>query len=165
MALLEILQYPDPRLHIKAERVTKIDDEIRRIVDDMYETMYHAKGVGLAATQVGINLQIFTADASEERDQPVCVLNPEILNKSGSRADGEGCLSVVGFYDKVKRAETLRLRGMRLNGEVFEEEADGFWAHIIQHETDHLNGILFINHLSRLKQTRIRDKILKDQRG
>src|SRR3990167_5755229 len=165
MAMLDILQYPDPRLRTKAKPVTKVDDDLRRIVDDMYETMYHAKGVGLAATQVGINWRIFTMDASEERDQPMCVINPDSLSKEGKRSEGEGCLSVQGAYDTLDRAAKVRLRGMDIDGKLFELEADDLMAHCIQHEVDHLNGLLFINHLSKLKQDRIRAKILKAQRG
>jgi peptide deformylase len=164
MALLEILHYPDPRLHIKAKLVQQIDASIRALIDDMYETMYHANGVGLAATQVGINWRIFTMDVSEARDQKMCVINPEILHKDGVRLEGEGCLSVPGAYDTVERAATVRLRGMNLEGEIFELDADGLMAHCIQHEVDHLNGVLFINHLSRLKQERIRKKIEKMKR-
>src|SRR5690348_17133164 len=115
MALLKILHYPDPRLHIKAKPVAAIDDAIHKIVEDMYETMYDAKGVGLAATQVGIDLRIFTMDVSEDHSQKMCVINPEIMSISGEeRFDGEGCLSVPGAYDKVARAEKVRLRGMDL---------------------------------------------------
>lgn len=164
MALLEILQFPDPRLRVKAQPVSKINHEIRKMIDDMYETMYHAQGVGLAATQVGIYLRFFTMDVSETRDQPICVFNPEILSKEGSRFEGEGCLSVPGAYDKVKRAAKVCMRGMDVDGKTFEWDADGLMAHCIQHEVDHLNGMLFIDHLSRLKQERIRKKIEKTQR-
>jgi peptide deformylase len=164
MALLEILKYPDPRLRIKAQPVTKVDDTLRRIVDDMYETMYAVHGIGLAATQVNIHQQIFTMDISEARDQRVCVLNPEIISKNGVQYESEGCLSVGGAYDKVERALTVRLRGMDLEGGTIEWEAEGLMATCIQHEVDHLNGILFIDHLSRLKQDRIRKKIDKSRR-
>jgi len=166
MAILEILKYPDPRLRIKAQPVTKIDDALRRIVADMYETMYDAQGVGLAATQVDIHQQIFTMDISESRDQPFCVLNPEITDKEGVQFDAEGCLSVgAGVYDKVQRALKVRLRGMDLSGKIIELAAEGLMATCIQHEIDHLNGILFIDHLSRLKQDRIRKKIEKSKKG
>lgn len=165
MAILEILQYPDPRLRIKAQPVTKVDDALRKQVDDMYETMYDAKGVGLAATQVNIHLRLFTMDVSETRDQPVCVVNPEIVHQEGTQYEGEGCLSVGGgAYDKVERAFKVRLRGTDLDGKPLEIEAEGLMAVCFQHELDHLNGILFIDHLSRLKQQRIRDKIAKDKR-
>jgi len=163
MALLEILQYPDPRLRIKAKPVTEITEELRKQVEDMYETMYHSKGVGLAGTQVNIHLQVFVMDVSEDRGQKCCVINPEIISQSGMRLEAEGCLSVIGAHDKVKRAEKVHMRGMNLDGDIVEWHADGLMAHCIQHEIDHLNGILFIDHLSRLKQERIRKKIEKTQ--
>ena len=162
MAILEILKYPDPRLKIKAEPITAIDDELRRIVEDMYETQYANNGVGLAATQVNIHRRIFAMDVSETRDDRICVLNPEIIHGEGIQYEGEGCLSVGGgAYDKVERAAKVTLRGMNLEGEIFEMDAEGLMAVCIQHEVDHLNGILFIDHLSRLKQERIRHKIEK----
>lgn len=165
MAILEILQFPDPRLRTKAKPVDKVEEKIRRQVDDMYETMYHAKGVGLAATQVNIHLQIFTMDISETRDQRICVLNPEIIHKEGIQYEGEGCLSVgAGAFDKVERAMKVHMRGMDLDGKPIELEAEGLMAVCIQHEIDHLNGILFIDHLSRIKQDRIRTKIEKANR-
>lgn len=165
MALLEILKFPDPRLRTKARPVDSIDDELRRIVDDMYETMYESHGVGLAGTQVNIHQRIFTMDVSETRDQRICVLNPEILYQEGIQYEGEGCLSVGGgAYDKVERAQKVKLRGMDMDGKTFELEAEGLMAVCIQHEIDHLNGILFIDHLSRLKQERIRTKIIKSER-
>jgi len=165
MALLEILQYPDPRLRIKAQPVTKVDDALRKQVEDMYETMYDAKGVGLAATQVNIHLQLFTMDITEARDQPSCIINPEIIHKEGLQYEGEGCLSVGGAaYDKVERAMKVVLRGQDLDGKPLEITAEGLMAVCFQHELDHLNGILFIDHLSRLKQQRIKAKIEKDKR-
>lgn len=165
MAILEILQYPDPRLRIKAEPVTKVDDALRKQVEDMYETMYDAKGVGLAATQVNIHLRLFTMDVSETRDQRSCIVNPEIIHQEGVQYESEGCLSVGGgAYDKVERAMKVRLRGTDLEGKPVEIEAEGLMAVCFQHELDHLNGILFIDHLSRLKQQRIKDKIAKDKR-
>ncbi|EKD70620.1 MAG: peptide deformylase [uncultured bacterium] len=164
MAILEILQYPDPRLRIKAALVTKVDDDLLRQIDDMYETMYVAKGVGLAATQVNIHQQIFVMDISQERDQKVCVLNPEIIHKEGIQYESEGCLSVAGAYDKVERALKVRMRGIGLDMKPIEIEAEDLLAVCIQHEIDHLNGILFIDHLSRLKQDRIRKKIDKNNR-
>lgn len=162
MALLEILQFPDPRLRTVATPVTKVDDELRRIVDDMYETMYHAQGLGLAGTQVNVHKRLFTMDLSENRNEPVCVLNPEILSKEGKQFDYHGCLSVgAGISDKIERAAKLRLRGMDLDGKTFEWDLEELAAICIQHEVDHLNGILFIDHLSRLKQARVREKIKK----
>src|SRR3990167_8626393 len=164
MALLEILHYPDPRLRIEAKVVNKIDDDIRQIVADMYETMYAKNGVGLAATQVGIHLRIFVMDVSETRNERITVINPEILMREGKQADTEGCLSVVGAYDHVERAAKLRFRGMDIQGQLFELDATELMAACVQHEVDHLNGKLFIDHLSRLKQERIRKKIEKNKR-
>lgn len=164
MAVLEILQFPDPRLRTKAALVTEIDAALRLIVDDMYETMYAAEGIGLAATQVNVHRQIFTMDLSESRDQPICVLNPEIIYKEGTQFETEGCLSVGGrAYDYVTRALKVKLRGMDLDGKTIELEAESLMASCIQHEIDHLNGILFIDHLSKLKQSRIRKKIEKQK--
>lgn len=164
MALLEILKFPDPRLKTVAEPITEINDELKQIVADMIETMYDANGVGLAGTQVNIHKRIFTMDASETRDQPIVVLNPEILSREGKGGNAEGCLSVPSAYDKVDRAATVRLRGMDMNGETFEWDTEGLMAHVIQHEVDHLNGLLFIDHLSKLKRDRIKAKIEKSQR-
>lgn len=164
MAILEILKYPDPRLRTKAKPVTKVDAELRRQVDDMYETMYESKGVGLAATQVNIHLQLFTMDVSETRDQRICVINPEIISAEGIQYEAEGCLSVTDAYDNVERALKVRLRGTDLDGKPIEFDAENLMAVCIQHEIDHLNGILFIDHLSRLKQERIRKKTEKAQR-
>lgn len=165
MALLEILQFPDPRLRTIATPVTKVDDELRKMVEDMYETMYEKHGLGLAGTQVNIHKQIFTMDLSEERNKPVCVLNPEIISKEGTQYDYHGCLSVgAGVSDKIPRAAKLRLRGMDLDGKPFEWDLEGVAAICIQHEVDHLNGKLFIDHLSRLKFERVRKKIEKFQR-
>lgn len=165
MAVLEILKYPDPRLRVRAQPVTTIDDEIHHIVEDMYETMYAAQGVGLAATQVNIHKQIFTMDVSENHNERICVLNPEIIAREGTQFENEGCLSVGGgAYDRIERALKVRLRGMGLDGKIFELEAVDLMASCIQHEIDHLNGILFIDHLSRLKQDRIRTRIEKSKR-
>lgn len=165
MALLEILQFPDPRLRIKAEPITKIDDELRKMVDDMYETMYHHNGLGLAGTQVNIHKRLFTIDVSETRDKPFCVLNPEIISREGMQYDYHGCLSVgAGVSDKLERAGRVKMRGMDMNGNTFEWDVDGVTAICVQHEVDHLNGMLFIEHLSRMKQDRIRKKIEKAHR-
>ncbi|OGT47642.1 MAG: peptide deformylase [Gammaproteobacteria bacterium RIFCSPHIGHO2_12_FULL_41_20] len=164
MAILSVLQYPDPLLRRKAKPVVDINDEIKAIVADMYETMEVEHGVGLAATQVGITWRIFVMDVSNTRDQRICAINPEILSREGTQQDEEGCLSVghgLGVYDKVQRAAKVRLRALDLDGNVFELDADKLMAACIQHEVDHLNGILFIDHLSRLKQERIRKKIEK----
>jgi peptide deformylase len=165
MALLEILKYPDPRLRTVAQPVTTIDDALRRIVDDMYETMYDKQGLGLAATQVNIHQRVFTMDLSETRDKPVCVINPEILSTEGIQYDYHGCLSVGGgVSDKIERVAKLRLRGMDLNGNLFELDMEELAAICVQHEIDHLNGKLFIDHLSKLKLDRIRKKLEKAKR-
>lgn len=161
MTVLDILQFPNPRLRIKAAPVTVVDEALRRQVDDMIETMYAAKGVGLAATQVDIHLQVFVMDVSESRDQAQCILNPEITHREGTQYESEGCLSVDGAYDKVERAEKVTLRGFTLDMQPIEIQAEGLMAVCFQHELDHLNGVLFIDHLSRLKQERIRKKIAK----
>jgi peptide deformylase len=165
MAVLEILTYPDPRLRIKAQPVAIVDAELHKMIEDMYETMYESKGVGLAATQVNIHKQLFTMDISEAQDQPLCLINPEIMSKSGTQFEGEGCLSVGGgAYDKIERAAKITVRAMNIEGKMFELEAEGLMAACIQHEMDHLNGVLFIDHLSKLKQERIRKKIEKAER-
>lgn len=165
MAILEILRFPDPRLRIKAQPIESIDAELHRIVEDMYETQYDARGVGLAATQVNIHRRLFTMDVSESRNERITILNPEIIHSEGIQYEGEGCLSVGGgAYDKVERAAKVRLRGMDMNGKVFEMDTEGLMAVCIQHEIDHLNGVLFIDHLSRLKQDRIKKKIEKEKR-
>lgn len=164
MALLEILRYPDPRLRIKAQPVTKVDDALRHIVEDMFETMYATQGIGLAATQVNVHQRLFTMDISETHDQRMCIVNPEIISREGEQYENEGCLSVGGAYDKVKRALKVKVRGMDLDGKSIELDAEGLMASCIQHEMDHLNGVLFIDHLSRLKMERIRKKIEKYER-
>lgn len=164
MAILPILQFPDPRLRIKAAPVTKVDAALRKQVEDMYETMYDARGIGLAATQVDIHLQIFTMDLSRDSNEPQCVLNPEIIHREGMQYEAEGCLSVQETYDKIERAFKVKMRGVDLDFKPIEIEAEGLLASCIQHELDHLNGVLFIDHLSRLKQERVRKKIDKIQR-
>lgn len=165
MAILDILQYPDPRLRKKAEPVTAFDAELKRKVDDMYETMYAKRGLGLAATQVNIHERIFTMDVSEEHNQPICVINPEIISQEGVQFDYHGCLSVgAGISDKIKRAAKIRIRAVDINGKPFELDTEGTTAICVQHEIDHLNGILFIDHLSALKLSRIRKKIEKFKR-
>lgn len=165
MALLNILKYPDPRLKIKAKPVTVVDDMFRKTVEDMYETMYEHQGVGLAATQVNIHERFFVMDISEKRNEPICIINPEILSQSGIQYDYHGCLSVGGgIADKLERAAYLRMRWMDLEGKIHEWDAEELLAICIQHEIDHLNGILFIDHLSRLKQARIRAKLEKNRR-
>jgi peptide deformylase len=165
MALLNILKYPDPRLRIKAQPAEQITDELRQMIDDMFETMYESQGVGLAATQANIHKRFFTMDVSEKQNERICILNPEIISREGIQYESEACLSVGGgAFDKVERALNVQLRYMNLEGKTVELSATGLMAACIQHEMDHLDGVLFIDHLSRLKQDRIRKKIEKDQR-
>lgn len=164
MALLKILHYPDPRLHIVAKPVDKVDEHIRKLAADMAETMYAAPGIGLAATQVDHHLQMLVLDVSETHDQLMTFINPQIVEASGEAVYEEGCLSVPGIYDEVKRAERIRVRALNLDGEEFELEADGLLAICIQHEIDHLKGKVFVEYLSRLKQDRIKQKLVKRAR-
>ncbi len=164
MAILDILHFPDNRLRNKAKPVAEVDDETRRLVDDMFETMYQAPGIGLAATQVNVAKRVVVIDISEEHDQPLALINPEILTREGEETMDEGCLSVPGIYETVKRAERITIRALDRNGEPFELEADGLLAVCIQHEIDHLDGKLFVDYLSNLKRQRIRKKLEKEQR-
>lgn len=162
MAVLDILRYPDARLHTVARPVTAVDDRIRTLVRDMGETMYAAPGIGLAATQVNVHERVIVIDLSEARDQLQVFINPEIVAHSEERADGEeGCLSVPGIYDEVERYARVTVRALDLDGKPFELEASGLLAVCIQHEMDHLQGKVFVQYLSRLKQSRIRGKMLK----
>lgn len=165
MAKLEILTFPDPRLRARAEPVGEVDDDVRRIADDMLETMYAAPGIGLAAIQVGIARRIIVIDVSEHHDQPIVLINPEILATTGEEEMDEGCLSVPGFFETVKRAERVRVRALNRDGDSFEIETDGLLAVCIQHEIDHLDGKLFVDYLSGLKRQRIRRKLEKEQRS
>jgi peptide deformylase len=164
MALLPILRYPDPRLHTKAAPVAVVDDAIRRLAADMAETMYEAPGIGLAATQVNQHVQVIVIDASEDKSQLLTFVNPEILERSGECEGEEGCLSVPGIYETVTRSERVRVRALGLDGKPFEMSADGLLAVCIQHEMDHLQGKVFVEYLSRLKQTRIRSRLEKRAR-
>ncbi len=164
MALLKILQYPDKRLHTVARPIDKVDDALRQLAADMAETMYAAPGVGLAATQVDRHIRLILVDVSEEKNRLMVLLNPEILERDGEAVHEEGCLSVPGIYEKVTRAERIRVRAQDLDGGVLEFEADDLLAVCIQHEVDHLNGKVFVEYLSHLKQSRIRSKLLKQQR-
>jgi peptide deformylase len=164
MSTLDILTFPDPRLRNKAQPVPVVSNEIRRTVDDMFETMYQAPGIGLAAIQVDIPLQIIVIDISEMKDSPLCLINPEILERQGTEEMEEGCLSVPGFYEQVSRAEKIRVRALNREGEVFELETDGLLGVCIQHEVDHLHGKLFVDYLSSLKRQRIRKKLEKERR-
>jgi peptide deformylase len=161
MALLEILHFPDSRLRLQAEPVAQVDDRVRQMVSDMFETMYQAPGIGLAATQVNIQEQIIVIDVSEEKNSPLCLINPKIIESGGTEEMQEGCLSVPGFYENVTRAESVKVQALNEEGEVFELEADGLLAVCIQHEMDHLEGKLFVDYLSPLKRQRIKKKLLK----
>ena len=164
MAILEILQYPDPRLAHPAQRVEKIDDATRRLIDDMIETMYAAPGVGLAATQVDVHKQIVVIDVSEDRSDLRVFINPEVTRREGVAVNQEGCLSVAGIYDNVERAESVTVTALDRNGARFTLNASGMLAACIQHEVDHLQGRVFVERLSDLKQNRIRAKLKKRQR-
>ena len=164
MTMLQILHFPDPRLRTQAERVEVVDDQIRTLVDDMFETMYAAPGIGLAATQVNVHKRVIVIDVSEGQDQPVVFINPEILNKEGIEEMDEGCLSVPGVYERVQRAERVKIRAQGRDGKPFELDADGLLAVCIQHEIDHLDGKLFVDYLSQLKRVRIRKKLDKQRR-
>jgi peptide deformylase len=163
MARLSILEFPDPRLRTRAAPVTKVDDELRRLIDDMFETMYAAPGIGLAATQVNVHKRVIVIDISQDRDQPVVLINPEIVSRTGTEETEEGCLSVPGIYDKVTRAEKIRVRTLDRTGGQIEIDADRLLAVCIQHEMDHLEGKLFVDYLSELKRTRIRKKLEKER--
>ena len=165
MALLTILRYPDPRLHTVARPVATVDDRIRRLVDDMLETMYAAEGVGLAATQVDVHERVIVMDTSETRDQPLVLINPEIVARSDDMAVvEEGCLSVPQVYDKVRRHARVAVRALDRDGREFEREASGLTAVCIQHEMDHLLGKVFVEYLSAFKRDRIKSKMLKRAR-
>ena len=164
MSLLPILRFPDPRLRKVAARVDKIDDGIRRLAHDMAETMYEAPGIGLAATQVDVHARVIVVDASETRDQLLTLINPEILQQDGLQVCEEGCLSVPGVYDKVERAEHVFVRYQDLDGSEQTVDATGLLAVCLQHEIDHLQGRVFVEHLSQLKQLRIRNKLAKQAR-
>ena len=164
MALLQILEFPDPRLRTRAQPVTQVDAALRTLIDDMFETMYAAPGIGLAATQVNVAKRVLVIDLSERRDEPLALINPEILERSGIEETEEGCLSVPGYFDKVTRAEKIRVRALDRDGKQIEFEADGLLAVCIQHEIDHLDGKLFVDYLSELKRTRIRKKLEKERK-
>ncbi|POA96923.1 peptide deformylase [Chromobacterium sinusclupearum] len=164
MALLNILHYPDDRLHTVAKPVEVFDAALQQQIDDMFETMYEAKGIGLAATQVDYHYRLVVMDISEERDERRVFINPEIVEKDGETVYEEGCLSVPGIYDKVTRAEHVKVKAQDRDGKPFELEADGLLAICIQHEIDHLNGVVFVERLSQLKQNRIRSKLKKREK-
>ena len=164
MAKLPILEYPDPRLRIRAQSVTEVDAEIRQLVDDLLETMYAASGIGLAATQVDRHLRVLVIDVSDTRDEPHCLINPEILSAEGVIESDEGCLSVPEYYDAVERADRIRVRALDRDGNALEFDAEGILAVCIQHEMDHLDGKLFVDYLSEMKRQRLKKKYLKKTR-
>jgi len=164
MAQLAILEYPDPRLRTKAEPVTVFDAALKQQVADMFETMYAAPGIGLAATQVNWHHRLLVIDVSEEKNQPLVFINPEILAREGQATGEEGCLSVPGIYDDVPRAARVRVRAQDVDGKTFESDLDGMLAVCVQHEMDHLEGKLFVDYLSELKRQRIRKKLDKERR-
>jgi len=164
MALLHILRYPDPRLRLISARVEVVDDEIRQLLDDMLETMYAAPGIGLAAPQVDVTKRVITVDVSPKGNAPVCLINPEIIAFDGVEMMEEGCLSVPGFHENVERADHIKLRALNRDGQSFEMEAEGLLSVCIQHETDHLNGKLFVDYLSEIKRKRIQKKMEKQRR-
>jgi peptide deformylase len=164
MALLNILHFPDPKLRIVAKPVTEFDNKLKKLVGDMFETMYEAPGIGLAATQVDRHIRLLVMDISEDRNQPRCLINPEILQADGEEESDEGCLSVPGFYESVTRADHIRVRANNEEGEIIEFESNGIEAVCIQHEMDHLEGKLFVDYLSTLKRDRIRKKLVKQKK-
>ena len=165
MALLNILNFPDPKLRTKAKQVTDFNEKIVKLTDDMFETMYAAPGIGLAATQIDVHQRIITIDISEEKNQPLVVINPEIIEKEGEQAIDEGCLSVPGIYEPVKRFSKIRLKAQDKHGEFYELDADELLSVCIQHEMDHLDGKLFVDYLSEMKRNRIRKKLVKAQKA
>jgi peptide deformylase len=164
MTRLTILEYPDPRLRTKAAPVAEVDAGVRQLIDDMLESMYAAKGVGLAATQVNVHRRILVADVSEQKDTPLAFVNPEVLSRAEVGTMQEGCLSVPGFFEDLERAHRIRVRALGRDGKPFEMDAEGLLAVCVQHEIDHLEGKLFVDYLSELKRTRIRKKLEKEQR-
>lgn len=164
MAKLTILEFPDPRLRTKARPVERVDDDIRRLIDDMLETMYAAPGIGLAATQVDVHQRLLVADVSENKTAPLALINPQILTRDGVEVSEEGCLSVPGVYENVERADRITVRALDRDGEILEMEVDGLLAVCIQHEIDHLDGKLFVDYLSEMKRQRIRKKLEKERR-
>lgn len=164
MAILKILEFPDERLRKKALPVVAVDAGVRDLVDDMFETMYEAPGCGLAANQINVQKRVIVMDVSEEKNTPLCFINPEILEKEGSEEMEEGCLSVPGFFETVTRAKQVKVRALDKEGKPFEMEADEILAVCIQHEIDHLDGKLFVDYLSPIKRQRIRKKLTKAQR-
>ena len=164
MAKLPIIEFPDPRLRTVAKPVSRVDASIRKLVDDMFETMYHAPGIGLAATQVDVHQRVLVLDISEDKSQPMVFINAEVLDSSGSQVYQEGCLSVPGIFADVTRAETVTVRALDRDGAAFELTADGLLAVCIQHEMDHLAGKVFVDYLSPLKRELVKKKLAKQKR-
>ena len=164
MTRLTILEYPDPRLRTIAQPVETVDDGLRTLVDDMLETMYASKGIGLAATQVNVHRRLLVADVSEEQDQPLVFVNPEVVSREAVDVHQEGCLSVPGIYEDVERAQRIRVKALGRDGQLFEMDVEGLLAICIQHEIDHLDGKLFVDYLSELKRQRIRKKLEKERK-
>ena len=164
MTKLAILEYPDPKLRTRAEAVAVVDDAVRQLADDLLETMYAANGVGLAATQVDIHRRVIALDVSESRDQPLILINPELLSAEGKGPAEEGCLSLPGIYDKLSRATRIRVRALDVQGKPFEMDAEGLLGVCIQHEMDHLEGKLFVDYLSELKRQLIRRRLEKERK-
>lgn len=164
MAKLTILEFPDPRLRTRATAVESVDDELRKFIDDMFETMYAAPGIGLAATQVDVHKRLLVTDVSADNSEPYVLINPSILEKDGVTVSEEGCLSVPGYYEEVERAEHIRVRFLDRSGKEVEMEAEGLLAVCIQHEMDHLEGKLFVDYLSEAKRQRIRKRLEKERR-
>ncbi len=159
--ILPILEYPDKRLRTVAKPVKKINDAVNKLIKDMFDTMYNAPGIGLAATQVNSHQRIIVIDVSENQNDPISLINPEIIDKSGEIESEEGCLSVPSYYENVKRANNIRVKSLDQNGDTVQTNASGVLAICIQHEIDHLDGILFVDHLSKLKQKRLKKKTQK----
>ena len=164
MALLNILHFPDERLRTIAQPVEEVNDEVRTLVDDMFETMYAAPGIGLAATQVNVHKRIIVIDISEDKSQPLCLINPEIIERDGAQTYEEGCLSVPGFYENVERANTITVKALGKDGKEYKLTTDGLLAVCIQHEMDHLQGKLFVDYISEMKRKRIKKKLQKLQK-
>ena len=164
MALLEILKYPDPRLRTVAQPVQAVTDETRKLIDNMFETMYAAPGIGLAATQVDVHERLLVLDVTEDRSAPMVFINPEIIESSGTISGDEGCLSVPDIYEAVERADNIRVKALDRDGNEFELEADGLLSVCIQHEIDHLEGKLFVDYLSALKRSRLKKRMEKERK-
>ena len=164
MAKLTILEFPDPRLRTRAIPVETVDDELNTLIDDLFETMYAAPGIGLAATQVDVHKRLLVVDVSSDNSEPNALINPEIIELDGETMTEEGCLSVPGYYEEVKRAEHIRVRFLDRKGEEAELQAEGLLAVCIQHEIDHLDGKLFVDYISEAKRQRIRKRLLRDKR-